>query len=61
MQGSSRVKFVFLSFLRIKALQMKKKYIKFRLFLVGFYIQKISEIHFSTLATQWLIFPDHRS
>ena len=59
--GSSRVKFVFLSFLRIKALRKKKKFIKFLLFLVAFYSQKISEIHFSTLATQWSIFPDRRS
>ena len=57
----SRVKFVLLSFLRIKALRKKKKYIKFLLFLVAFYNQKISEIHFSTLATQWSIFPDRRS
>ena len=46
LSGSSRVKFVFLSFLRIKALRKKKKYIKFLLFLVAFYNQKISEIHF---------------
>ena len=52
LSGSSRVKFVFLSFLRIKALRKKKKYIRFLLFLVAFYNQKISEIHFSTLATQ---------
>ena len=57
----SRVKFVLLSFLRIKALRKKNKYIKFLLFLVAFYNQKISEIHFSTLATQWSIFPDRRS
>ena len=57
----SRVKFVLLSFLRIKALRKKKKYIKFLLFLVAFYNQKISEIHFSTIATQWSIFPDRRS
>lgn len=57
----SRVKFVLLSFLRIKALRKKKKYIKFLLFLVAFYNQKISEIHISTLATQWSIFSDRRS
>ena len=59
----SRVKLVLLSFLRIKSIKSrkKKKYIKFLLFLVAFYNQKISEIHFSTLATQWSIFPDRRS
>ena len=67
----SRVKFVLLRIKRlklnvfclnrIKALRKKNKYIKFLLFLVAFYNQKISEIHFSTLATQWSIFPDRRS
>ena len=56
LSGSSRVKFVFLSFLRIKALRKKKKYTKFLLFLVAFFGQKKSEFHFSTLATQWSIF-----
>ena len=50
-----------LTFLENKRLFARTTYIRWLIYLMAIYGQIIKEIDFSTLATRWSIFPDHRS
>ena len=50
-----------LTFLENKRLFVRRTYISLLIYLKAIYGQKMKEIDFSTLATRWSIFPDHRS
>ena len=50
-----------LTFLENERLFARTTYIRLLIYLKAIYGQKMKEIDFSTLATQWSIFPDRRS
>ena len=50
-----------LTFLENKRLFARTTYVRLLIHLKALYGQKMKEIDFSTLATQWSIFPDRRS